>query len=96
MPLSRDEVLHLASLVRMGLAEEEVERLQDQLSHILEQFEVLQELDTTDVPPTGHSVPLRSVLREDEVEPSSSQEEVLQNAPRREADLFRVRAVLEE
>ena len=96
MPLSREEVIHLASLVRMGLDEEVVVRLQSQLSDILDQFRVLQELDTADVPPTGHSVPLHSVMRDDEAEPSYPMEDILQNAPRREEDLFRVRVVLEE
>ncbi|MSQ41081.1 MAG: aspartyl/glutamyl-tRNA amidotransferase subunit C, partial [Dehalococcoidia bacterium] len=44
MPLSREEVLHIASLVRMGLSDQEVERMREQLSNILEQFQVLQEL----------------------------------------------------
>ncbi len=96
MPLSREEVLHIASLVRMGLSDQEVERMREQLSNILEQFQVLQDLDTADAPPTGRSVPLDSVMREDEPGPSLSKEETLSNAPRRQGDLFRVRVVLEE
>ena len=96
MPLSREDVLHLASLVRMSLTGQEVERLREQLSSILEQFHILQELDTTGVPPTGHSVPLQSVMRQDEVQPSLSQHDVLANAPRQQDDLFRVHVVLEE
>ena len=96
MPLSHEEILHLASLVRMGLDDEEAERLQGQLSQILDQFQILQELDTTNVPPTDHSAPLHNVMREDEVETSFTKEVILGNAPRREADLFQVRVVLEE
>ena len=58
--------------------------------------EELQELDTTNVPPTDHSVPLHNVMREDEIETSFTKEEILGNAPRRETDLFQVRVVLEE
>ena len=95
MKLSREEVLHIARLARLGLSEEEVARIQGQLSHILEQFEILQRVDTSDVPPTAQSVSLHSVMREDEVAPSLPQEDVLANAPRREANYLRVRAVLE-
>ena len=96
MPLSREEVEHIATLCRMGLSEEEVERFRQQLSNILEQFEVLQEVDTTDIEPTGHSVALESVMREDEARASCDKDETLANAPVREDDSFRVKAVLEE
>ncbi len=95
MKLSRDEVLHIARLARIGLTEEEIDRFRDQLSHILENFEILREVDTTDVPPTAHTVALHSVMRDDEVAPSLPPDEVLANAPRREGNCFRVRAVLE-
>jgi aspartyl-tRNA(Asn)/glutamyl-tRNA(Gln) amidotransferase subunit C len=95
MKLSREEVLHIARLARVALTEAEITRLSEQLSSILENFEILQQVDTTDVPPTAQSVSLQSVMREDEVAPSLPQEDVLSNAPRREGDCFRVRAVLE-
>lgn len=95
MKLSREEVLHIARLARVGLTEDEITRLSEQLSNLLENFEVLQKVDTTDVPPTAQSVALQSVMREDEVAPSLPPEDILANAPRREGDCFRVRAVLE-
>ena len=95
MKLSREEVLHIARLARLGLSETEIERLSEQLSQILEHFEVLQKVDTTGVPPTAQSINLQSVMREDEVRPSLPANDVLSNAPRREEDFFRVRAVLE-
>jgi aspartyl-tRNA(Asn)/glutamyl-tRNA(Gln) amidotransferase subunit C len=96
MPLSREEVVHIATLCRMGLSEQEVEGFRQQLSDILEQFEVLQEVDTAEIEPTGHSVALESVMREDEPRASSDKEETLANAPVREDNYFRVKAVLEE
>ena len=96
MPLSREEVTQIATLCRLGLSDEEVERLREQLSNILEQFEVLKEVDTEGVEPTGHSVALQSVMREDEPRPSYDKEDILANAPVREDDYFRVKAVLEE
>jgi len=96
MPLDRSEVEHIATLARIALTEEEVEQLREQLSHILEQFEVLKELDTAGVAPTGRAAQLRAAMRDDIPGESLAPEEVLSNAPRREGGFFRVKAVLEE
>ena len=95
MKLGRDEVLHIARLARVGLSESEINRLSEQLSHLLGYFEALQQVDTSGVAPTAQSVDLQSVVREDEVAPSFPADDILANAPRREGDCFRVRAVLE-
>jgi len=95
MKLSREEVLHIARLARLGLSETEIDRMGEQLSDILENFEILKQVDTSDVPPTAQSIDLRNVLRGDEVAPSLPSGEVLANAPWKEGDYFRVRAVLE-
>jgi aspartyl-tRNA(Asn)/glutamyl-tRNA(Gln) amidotransferase subunit C len=95
MKLSREEVLHIARLARVGLTEAEITRFSEQLSHLLEHFEILQQVDTTGVAPTAQSVALQSVMRDDEVAPSLPPDDILANAPRREGDCFRVRAVLE-
>ena len=95
MKLGREEVLHIARLARLGLNETEVDRLREQLSNILENFEALQQVDTSGVPPTAQSINLQSVVSEDEVAPSLSQSQVLANAPKKEENFFRVRAVLE-
>ena len=95
MKLSREEVLHIARLARLGLADAEIDRFSGQLSNLLEHFEALQQVDTEGVPPTAQSVDLRSVMRDDIVRPSFPVEEIMANAPRQETDSFRVRAVLE-
>jgi len=95
MELSREDVLHIALLARLGLTEAEVDKFSEQLSNILENFEVLQQIDTTDIPPTAQSITLQNVLREDEVTASLSPNQVLANAPQKEGGFFRVRAVLE-
>jgi aspartyl-tRNA(Asn)/glutamyl-tRNA(Gln) amidotransferase subunit C len=95
MKLSREEVLHIARLARVGLTESEITRFSEQLSNLLENFEILQRVDTEGVPPTAQSVALQSVMRDDQVVPSFPAEDILANAPRREGDCFRVRAVLE-
>ncbi|MCH8800603.1 MAG: Asp-tRNA(Asn)/Glu-tRNA(Gln) amidotransferase subunit GatC [Chloroflexi bacterium] len=96
MPLERSQVEHIASLARIGLTDDEVRLFGEQLSQILEQFEVLNELDTTGVTPTGHAGGLQTVMREDLAQDSLDSEDVLKNAPRREGEFFRVNAVLEE
>jgi aspartyl-tRNA(Asn)/glutamyl-tRNA(Gln) amidotransferase subunit C len=95
MKLNREEVLHIARLARLGLTDAEIDRLREQLSDILENFEALQQVDTTNVPPTAQSIPLQNVTRGDEVADSLPQSQVLANAPRKDGEYFRVRAVLE-
>ena len=95
MKLSREEVLHIALLARLGLNDEEVDKLREQLSNILENFEVLQQVDTTDVPPTAQSIVLQNVTSEDEISGSYPPAEILDNAPRQEDGFFKVNPVLE-
>jgi aspartyl-tRNA(Asn)/glutamyl-tRNA(Gln) amidotransferase subunit C len=95
MKLSREEVLHIALLARLGLTETEVDKLREQLSNILENFEALQQVDTTDILPTTQAIAQQNVVSDDEVVPSLPQDQVLANAPQKEENFFRVRAVLE-
>ena len=96
MALTRKEVEHIAALVRIRLSDEEAELFRDQLSHILDQFDALCQLDTSGIPPTGHAADLQTVLREDVVEACLSTADVLSNAPRQQGDFFRVKAILGE
>ncbi len=99
MVLDRSQVEHLAALARIGLTTEEVEMFREQLSHILEQFEVLSRLDDAGLEAAaeeGPDTPSRQWMRDDVPEGSLDSEDVLSNAPRREGDFFRVKAVLEE
>ncbi len=95
MKLSREEVKHIALLARLGVDEADLEKFSEQLSNILENFEILQRVDTTGVPPTSHPVALNNVIRDDNVAPSFAPGEILANAPQEEDGCFRVRAVLE-
>ena len=89
-------MLHLADIYHITLSDDEVEVMREQLASILEQFQVLSELETDDVTPTSHSVPLTTVMREDEPRPSYSNDEVLANAPDSYGQYFQVRTVLED
>jgi aspartyl-tRNA(Asn)/glutamyl-tRNA(Gln) amidotransferase subunit C len=95
MKLSREEVLHIALLARLGLTETEVDKLREQLSNILDNFEVLQQVDTSGVSPTAQSIALQNVVSDDKVADSLPPNQVLANAPKKEGGFFRVRAVLE-
>ena len=95
MKLSREEVRHIAELAKLGITDEEVEQFSEQLSAILEYAEMINRLDTDAIPPTAQVIELRNVMRDDEPRPSSSVEEILANAPRREEDRFQVQAILE-
>ncbi len=95
MALTSDEVRHIARLARVALSDDEVERLREQLSGILDHFSTLNAIDTEGVPPTAQTFEMTSVQREDESRPSEDRDAVLSNAPRSEDGYFRVRAVLE-
>jgi aspartyl-tRNA(Asn)/glutamyl-tRNA(Gln) amidotransferase subunit C len=88
--ISREQVLHVASLAHLDLTDEEVERLGEQLNAILEAVSKVSELELADVPPTSHPLDLVNVWRDDEPRPSLSLDEVFANAPEREDDHFRV------
>jgi aspartyl-tRNA(Asn)/glutamyl-tRNA(Gln) amidotransferase subunit C len=95
MKLTYEQVRHIAWLARLGLSEEEVEKFSLQLSSILENFEILKQVDTSDVPPATHAIPLQNVFRKDHVAESYPQAEILSNAPKQEANCFKVQAILE-
>jgi len=95
MKLSYEQVKHIAWLARLALSQDEVEVFSLQLSNILENFEILQQVDTTNVPPTTQTNPLRNVFREDEAAKSYPQNEILANAPKQEENCFKVKAILE-
>ncbi len=96
MPIERDQVVHIAALARLGISEEEIDIYASQLSDIIDQFEILNELDTSGVEPTGHAGNLRGVMRDDAAADSLTPDATLSNAPRRDGEFFRVKAVLDE
>ena len=96
MELEARDVEHIAALARIHLTDEEKETFRRQLSQILELFGALRQVDTNGIEPTAHAIELEGVLRQDIAGSSLGTQEVLENAPRREDNLFRVKAVLEE
>ena len=94
--ISRSDVEHVAKLARLGLTEEEIDRLVGQLSRILEAVSKLSEVDTSAVGPTAQVIALENVMRDDVARPGISREAALAEAPLREGPLLRVPVVLEE
>ncbi|HEX8024659.1 MAG TPA: Asp-tRNA(Asn)/Glu-tRNA(Gln) amidotransferase subunit GatC [Candidatus Limnocylindrales bacterium] len=92
--LSRADVEHVAFLARLGLTPDELDRLEGQLNHILDQYAKLSELDTSAIPPTAQTIELENILRDDVVTPSLAQDAVLGNAPARSGEFVVVPAIL--
>ena len=88
--IDREQVLHVARLARLELADEEVERMSGELSGILDHVERMNELELEEVEPTSHVVALENVLRSDEPRPSWPRERVLEPAPDPAQGAFRV------
>jgi aspartyl-tRNA(Asn)/glutamyl-tRNA(Gln) amidotransferase subunit C len=88
--IDHDQVLHVARLARLRLAEDEIDRMASELSGVLDHIEKISELDLDGVPPTSHVVEVENVLRPDEPRPSLAKERVLEYAPDAAAGGFRV------
>jgi aspartyl-tRNA(Asn)/glutamyl-tRNA(Gln) amidotransferase subunit C len=96
MGIDRAAVDHIARLARLDLSEAERVRMQAELAQILGHAEQIQALDLDSVEPTSHSIPLSNVMRADEVSPSLTQEEALQNAPEAHDGRFKVPRIIED
>ena len=92
--LSLSDVEHVAYLARLGLSDVELERLEGQLNHILDQYAKLAELDTDAIPPTAQTIELENILREDVAGPSLTVEDVLRNAASTDGDFIVVPPIL--
>ena len=96
MRLELETVEHIAALARVGLTSDEMGRMRDQLSAVLDHISMLQEVDTDDIPPTAQVIQQQNVMRDDVVRPSLPREQVLLNAPDQEDGYLRVNAVLDQ
>jgi aspartyl-tRNA(Asn)/glutamyl-tRNA(Gln) amidotransferase subunit C len=92
--LTRSDVEHVAYLARLRLSDEELDRLEGQLNHILEQYAKLSELDTSAIPPTAQTIELENILREDVAGASLAVDDVLRNARLTDGDFIVVPPIL--
>ena len=95
MRLTREDIEGVAHLSRLELSDDEKDELTGHINRLLENFEKLQELDTDEVEPTSHVIPVFNVFRKDESRPSLPPEDVVANAPQKSRDCFVVPRVVE-
>jgi aspartyl-tRNA(Asn)/glutamyl-tRNA(Gln) amidotransferase subunit C len=96
MAISREEVEKVSLLARLVLSDEELDKMTTQLGQVLDYMDLLAEVDTDGVEPMAHAFDFSDVFRDDQVRPSLDREAALANAPHRDADCYRVPAVLGE
>ena len=94
--IDRKDVEHVARLARLALTDAELEKMREQLNGILAYIEKLDALDTRDVEPTSHAVPMVNVMRDNEERPCLPRDEALANAPDRAGEFFRVPRIIED
>ncbi len=92
--IDKEQVRKVAHLARLELTPEEEEQFTTQLSSILDYFEQLSELDVSDVPPTMRAIDVSNVTRQDELQPYSDRDLILNSAPEQEGDFFKVPKIL--
>ena len=92
--ISADDVRKVAKLARLELPEEKIATYTGQLERILDYVAHLEQVDTEGVPPTTRAVEVVNVTRPDQVEPTPVREELLNQAPQREGDFYRVPKIL--
>ena len=94
--IDKEQVHKVAHLARLELNPEEEEQFTAQLGSILDYFEQLSELDVSDVPPTTRAIDVSNVTRQDRLQEYSDRQSILDNAPDREDDFFKVPKILSE
>jgi aspartyl-tRNA(Asn)/glutamyl-tRNA(Gln) amidotransferase subunit C len=95
MKVTVKDVEHVAKLARLGLTEEEKKRFTEQLSGILEYAETINKLDTKNVTPTSHAIPMKNIFREDKVSKFEDRKSIIGNAPSEENGMFSVPRIME-
>jgi len=95
MKVTQKDVDHVAKLARLGMTDEEKDRFTKQLSRILEYAETINKLDTKNVSPTSHAIPMKNVFREDKTIPCGNMGDIVANAPSAENNMFAVPKIME-
>jgi aspartyl-tRNA(Asn)/glutamyl-tRNA(Gln) amidotransferase subunit C len=95
MKVTVETIKHVAKLSRLDLSEEEIMKFAVEMENIISYVDKLNELDTKDIEPTAHVVPVSNVQRKDEVKPSMEREKILSNAPLEGNGCFKVPRIME-
>lgn len=94
--IDTNQVKKVAKLSRLDLTESEIEEFTGQLGAILGYVEKMNELDTKDVEPLAHCLPVSNVFRDDSVKESLGTEKALANAPKKDEMFFIVPKILDD
>ena len=95
MKISKKDIEHVAELARIYISDDEKTSLEGELSSIIDFADKLAELDTKDIEPAAHAIHIQNVFRNDEVVPSFKREELIENAPEKQAGCFAVPRIVE-
>lgn len=95
MKVTAEDVRHIATLSRLTVPETEMEKFTEQFNQIINYADILQQIDTSDIEPTAHVLPVANVLREDVVQEGVAHEDAMKNAPAVHNDGFKVPRVIE-
>jgi aspartyl-tRNA(Asn)/glutamyl-tRNA(Gln) amidotransferase subunit C len=94
--IDQEQVRKVAKLSRLELTEAEVEEFTSQLSAIIDYFEKMNKLNTNDVEPLAHCLPISNIFREDRAKESLGTEKTLANAPQTDGEFFKVPKILDD
>ena len=95
MSVSKEDVKHIAKLSKLNLTQEELEKYTNELSSIVDFANELSNINVAGIKPTAHILDIKNVFRKDEVQPSYDREEILKNAPSKDAGCVSVPKVVE-
>lgn len=95
MKISKKDIEHVADLARINITDDEKVALEKELSSIIDFADKLSELDTNGIEPAAHAIHIQNVFRKDEVVPSYKREELIENAPEKQAGCFAVPRIVE-
>ncbi len=95
MKITQNDVEYVAKLARLHISQEQKEKLTEDMAAIIAFADKLSEIDTNDVKPAAHAIPVNNVFRNDEVQQSIDRELLLRNAPQKEAGCFSVPKIVE-
>ncbi len=89
------DIEHLAMLAKLNLSDEEKALFAKQVGSVIDYIGKLNELDTSQVEPTAHVLPIKNVFREDNIQDSLPRDKAMHNAPRKDENYYRVPKVIE-
>ncbi len=94
MTISREEIIHIAKLADLNIKEEEIEDYAKNLQDILEFAEIINKVDTENVKESIGTLEISNVMRKDEIKDFEDKDALLQNAPEKENNMFKIPKVI--